>query len=461
MLHRVFLSVLSSSADLSPDVLRSALVCAQESRSEELMKALASRPDLPDDVDEAIRKENRAPVRAAWITRPGRSVKEVQSVLAKEKRATVLSAVVLSGSAPAEVVISAASDQRASVACAVLESPAPRDVREVALRNLLAKYDDLTNAQRSTLDQAVLSGAVLAPEESIPLTSGHLLRSLVKTAEKLTPASYLHALQTLVEDACAAVMKQKGAMSSYHRSWVIDKAYMDAVSLLEKAPDDACIEATRVALAPYQSSRSRLLEDALKLVSSGLNARQALLSEAKDVETTPVRLSELTASALQNNDSELATHLVQNLSTPADSFSLLISTTSPAAALAASISRGDCSLASAVISGTYFNDMDALASALEVFGPALVKSLGGDLRIERLVSERPALQHLADTYVASTPLRELARFGSGSADPVIAAAVCRQLSELSPETFRFASALQVGWEGTLEDLVEACKAVSS
>ena len=57
-----------------------------------LLAKLASHPSLNEKVDTQLKEEQAALVRCAWISRPGRELKDIADVIAKEKRVTVLSA---------------------------------------------------------------------------------------------------------------------------------------------------------------------------------------------------------------------------------------------------------------------------------------------------------------------------------------------------------------------------------
>lgn len=57
-----------------------------------LLKSLAAHPALSEEIDEKIKEHPSAIVKAAWISRPGRSASDIEGLVSHEKRVTILTA---------------------------------------------------------------------------------------------------------------------------------------------------------------------------------------------------------------------------------------------------------------------------------------------------------------------------------------------------------------------------------
>jgi hypothetical protein len=264
---------------------------------------------------------------------------------------------------------------------------------------------------------------------------------------------YRHALHELVKS-------QVGAASSrqdYRTQYIFDQAYQRAAELLERAPDDECVKETyEVLKAGPNSFQRKAFLAAYALVQDGL-AERLTRSSAAQTATDETTLRSLAQHARERSDSKLSVLLLQNLNTPVDEF-LALASSSTHAAIDAAIARNDVRLAAAVIGSVYANT-EEVARALENFGAPLVELLESDYRMENVITANESLHHLADTYVRVVPLKDLVRGSYNQLHPVMAAAVARQLATIPPEGFRFAAAMQQGWEGSLTELLSAVEAV--
>jgi len=67
-----------------------------------LLAKLALHPSLDQAIDDQLKLENAAAIRAAWISRPGRTAEAVADMVNKEKRATILTALASQQDLPAQ-----------------------------------------------------------------------------------------------------------------------------------------------------------------------------------------------------------------------------------------------------------------------------------------------------------------------------------------------------------------------
>ena len=282
---------------------------------------------------------------------------------------------------------------------------------------------------------------------------GQILRELVASTPDLTADMYRHALRELVKSHIDGYPDRK----DYRAQYVFDQAYQRAAELIERAPDDDCVKETFEMLkAGPNSYQRKVFIAAYDLVKDGLAERASRSTQASST-TDENKIRELALHARDRHDAQLAVLLLENPLTPEDEFRSLAAF-NVSAAIDAAISRNDAPLAASVLSVVYAKT-EELTRALEHFGATLVELLEADYRMEGVISSNESLHYLADVYVRVIPLKELVRSSYNHLDPVMTAAVARQLSTIPPEGFRFAAAMQQGWEGSLSDLLSAVEAV--
>lgn len=86
-------STLKLKGILPPEFHRAAFAVAKKEKDTNLLRALIARPDAPTDLVDLYSKDNRLPVRVAYLTRPGWDPARLAAELASETRAGVLSEV--------------------------------------------------------------------------------------------------------------------------------------------------------------------------------------------------------------------------------------------------------------------------------------------------------------------------------------------------------------------------------
>jgi hypothetical protein len=119
-------TLLSSDALVPESIQRAAAKSALKEKgasSDNVLIKLAERSDLVKDVQKMIEECDRAKVRAAWLSRPGLSQSELEALIKKEKRATVLAKVAAASETPVYLLEALAKDGKPLVCEALMSNP--------------------------------------------------------------------------------------------------------------------------------------------------------------------------------------------------------------------------------------------------------------------------------------------------------------------------------------------------
>ena len=123
-------------------------------KNQELLATLAKVDNLLPEIDEALRDQGSAVVKAAWASRKGRSQDDLVKLVLKEKRIKVLTALAERSDLPQEVykVIAEKSNGQGSLNALVLNQDVELEHRSVALLRLLTFFEVNTDPSRSMHD---------------------------------------------------------------------------------------------------------------------------------------------------------------------------------------------------------------------------------------------------------------------------------------------------------------------
>jgi hypothetical protein len=125
-----------------PGELQTAIAvwCQAGNGRDNIFADLVRRTDLDPAVDEMAAASDKAKVKSAWLSRPGRSAEELTTLIKAEKRASVLIAVAESDNTTPELLEAMARDPRITVAEAVVRSSRANDAALLAvLPRILSK----------------------------------------------------------------------------------------------------------------------------------------------------------------------------------------------------------------------------------------------------------------------------------------------------------------------------------
>jgi len=125
-----------------PGELQAAIAnwCLAGNGRDTIFAELVRRSDLIPSVDALASASDKAKVKSAWLSRPGRSPEELSALIKAEKRASVLISVAESENTTAELLEAMALDARITVAEAVLRSSLATDTALLAvLPRILSK----------------------------------------------------------------------------------------------------------------------------------------------------------------------------------------------------------------------------------------------------------------------------------------------------------------------------------
>jgi hypothetical protein len=272
----------------------------------------------------------------------------------------------------------------------------------------------------------------------------------------ITQETHLRVVRVLLE----AEFKNAEGSNSWNKTYAFDRAYVTAINLLECAPSDACIEAVKKACEGQPATHKRRdYESALGVVEDGADAKAQRIKDASR-STSVEDLGALAAHATTKHDTRLAQALLLNPHLDVSHILALSGVSSLEDGMAAAVMHNDVEIAAKLLRTFSGRGPVFIRNVLAHFGAPLVVLLPSDMRLEQVLCEDDELEHLLDVFVSVTPMNDLVRRRYSGLNSKLSEAFVRQLSTIPPEGFRFASALQKGWEGSLTDLLQAIEAVS-
>lgn len=206
MLPNHYLVAARSKHPVPSEVQESILAYGKRSKKggEEVLTSLAGRGDLDPTVEAELGKTTSARVFRAWITRPGRSAEEKKTILEKEERSSILSAVAKDESTPADLLELLSGRLTRSVASALCHNPrTPKALLKEAMLHLEATQHESEqvelpqHVQKRVRKETSLHGEV-AKE------SGGELAFLVMASEHLSEAERREAIKKHLHPALHA-----------------------------------------------------------------------------------------------------------------------------------------------------------------------------------------------------------------------------------------------------------------
>jgi hypothetical protein len=219
-----------------------------------VLRTLAVREDLLDELDDAIRHESAARVRAAWVSRKGRSIDEIVGVLDGESRQSVLEVVAATPGLPDEVY-SVVADRAtgARALCAVITGDAPAaDKLRCAHRLLRLDSPKIPRVYDSAVREYVLGipelrRATLTEGTAFSFVDAVWRNVTDDDVEDLDPSHLVAMLVLRRLDEAYALRAQglasgfnHGTGSAIHRCWVNAVAAVESLETRFVVDDDVC-----------------------------------------------------------------------------------------------------------------------------------------------------------------------------------------------------------------------------
>lgn len=454
MLAAMFGLVLEAPGSLSPATLRTAHACATASGDEALLVALASRPDLPEDVEAALGSISSARVRTVWVSRPTLSAETLHEAAQNETRSTVRAAIARNHSTSAETLMELALEPHRAVALAVLQNDAAsREAHRCALERIVPVYDELHSVERVLVVERSCTVGLLHDAQLVRKAVLSLVVILLsKERECLPPAAHSACVEVVVKGG----LERASCVTPYNRRAFLNTVYRSAQHLLFLAPDDESVLATARAVAggPVAEELSRF-QNKLVAFTDGVRGNQQRVQRAS-VTQDVIELRALISHALEVEDVSLATALMSNPRVSSEDAASLILLVPPRSVLQVAAARDDITLAQAVLRCSHFED-ELVLVALRHFGAPLVRVLAGECGVAGLLASHDDLEHLLPHCIGTVPLHEVWLQHS---TPLFSRTLELELASLTPDEVRYATALERGWQGSLRELIATVKAIS-
>lgn len=226
-----------SPANLPPHLeeamVRWALAHKDSSYSSDVLVSLCRRESILDSTDKALSKVQVASVKAAWLSRPGRSAELLSSLLGKEKRATVLVSIAQSANASEDVLAALAGDSRPSVVWAVLSSPnASSAVKAKALVNASCASQAFKNYDNIQLFRRLVAELPSSHEMIALKSSEPLALKLLLSSSSLSPAAQSALAQKLVIDRIDSALEHVNRYY-YYSAGTPEEVFADGSRVLD------------------------------------------------------------------------------------------------------------------------------------------------------------------------------------------------------------------------------------
>lgn len=442
------LSDVIPSADSS--ILDTAFAVARSSNDERLLVALASRTDLPSEMEEYLSSVPSVKVQRARFSRPGMDAETIRRALKKEKRAGVLSAIASTEGLPEEIYKSLSASSFRAVAAAVLaNTSASFESRTTAGRKLAERFESLPYAtQRS------LTGAIEARDVDLAAvfeSADSALKSLMAKYASSLPEQHQLTLASMVLERAQKVSadKSRNGHGSYRWHAAVKEISHIACVLVDSTDSDSVV-------AVVGAADPLLGDPALSaLLSSrinGISARRDRMVLAQESNDTS-ELAALVSEVLANKDAKIARILAENTSVPIDAAASMLGLLNQQEIVAAAIDRNCPATAGRMVPNL---SAEHLTHLTRHFGHEIVKYLPSNRLCGAEILDNDDLSIHAREFVLSCSLGRIRQILSpryGTCPISVKDAVAEILATLPPQSTEVVLNLSSDWTGTLGDLV--------
>ena len=431
-------------------LLETAFAVARSSKDESLLVALASRDDLPREMDEFIAAASSVKVQRARFSRPGMDAATIKKALKREKRAGVLSAIASTAGLPDEIYSTLSTSSFRAVASAVLSNDsASTQARTAAAMTLASRYESLPYATRHLLN-AALENKTVDRQQVFSSSQEHLQSYMARYADTLSENQQLF-LATRILERAKDIQADKSLSNygSYRRHAAVREVVAVACQLVEATDSDKVVSLV--------AQSEKLLADAsltalLASRADGLAARTQLLDIASSSNDT-AELVSLVRDVVLNKYTKLAKVLAENTALPIDDAASVLSILSQSEAVSAVENRICATTAARLVPSL---SLDNLVKLTRRFGLDIVKQLPSNRGYGADVMRTEEFEVYAKDFVLAcslTRVREIIKPYYGSCPPAIIRALTDVLSSLPPQSAEILLNLSADWTGSLGDLV--------
>lgn len=202
-LQYIYAQIARSPAAVAPGVQRGIFDYAVAQANDNILWALIARADAPEDLLHIYSDIDVASMRAVYLSRPDRTIEELEAATTAERRVTVLSTIAESEAASPALLTVLSRDTRRGVARAVLGNDnSPIEALTASLQHLVASYDNLPWSIRNEIRARVTARTELADVAVAATDSIDLLDHLALDAH-LSRESQLRIVELCIEAAFA------------------------------------------------------------------------------------------------------------------------------------------------------------------------------------------------------------------------------------------------------------------
>lgn len=476
---------------LTPRQLAGICDYAESVGATDLLEQLARHPRLDPATDARLACRSEAAVRVAWISRPGRDPKTIQTILGQESRISILAAVAALTTIDDGLRSELSALGHPRVAEALLRSGCATRPVQLAAYRTLAAATTLPAATAQVLIDALADSEVLASVAGIVTSrfAEWVLYALTKQDLRLAEGVYQHLFDVIsasvdlrAKAASPAIRDQSQGRSYYEVTAV---GWLRNLAALPGAPQTVAVQVQQTvsALCQLAGLHSESGCDATDLGPLGkalLEARSDLAAMGPAWEAArscdPRRLHAIAAGAIETDNAYTAAAVLLNCHTETSTVEALWSTRSGLrrCAHAAAVARAHRARADTLLT---LMDLSGPADLREILGAVddpslligqylnLLAACGPDIVPIKRDHLNTLLEHplMTADLLRRVPVRAVAEFcPSPTRRPAFAAALAAVLQPAveTPQVAAALAALAASSEGRLGDLVAAAQAAA-
>lgn len=324
---------LSVSETLSLPLQHAMLRYARQRGDNDLLVRLVNRSDLATEVDVLLGQISAAPVRAAWVARPNRSVEAARAVLAGEKRIGVLTALAETVGLGAVAYEALAERDHPKIAAALSANPDTSESVRAQCLTTLARSSMRTRDTVAAFERALQHHRELVDEAALAVERSDAADVLVRWVHRgLRGEEPVELSQEAIHHLVTEVVEaEMGAVAAITDQWERQRTahgLAQIASMIATLPqlEEATLEALERISAQLQAlpqanhwAGYRGPDTELRLALEQARTRHD--AGAPDPTTCPAELVvELAGHAIARRDSTLAVQLARN---PATSVAVL------------------------------------------------------------------------------------------------------------------------------------------
>lgn len=201
---------------------------ASRTKNTDLLARLASHADLDTSVDLLLKGSDYAAVKAAWASRDGRTVQDLQDLVKGEKRVKILQALAEKENLPEELYEAIANQSKGQGALTALcmNQSVSFETRKVAAKNFAIIADELDGSRSSKLSNSVSAILTSSPDLGdtlVEFTNNPILICAASTNSPLNESNQLKVAH-LMKSETSSMAKNNNRNGYYAYNWISTSA---------------------------------------------------------------------------------------------------------------------------------------------------------------------------------------------------------------------------------------------